>query len=124
MSIIAKRIELIGPNGRREVEAMFDSGASFSCIPPELAEKLGMVSPLAIPIKLKTAEQGQDLYVTEAIHLQFQVNGFQLSDEYMVVPGLSEETIIGAKTLQGWRIKLDFEQEEVIIDPKVTRLRI
>jgi hypothetical protein len=42
----------------------------------------------------------------------------------MLIPGLSEEAIIGAKTLQAWRMKLDFEQDEVIIDPRVTKLRL
>ena len=37
----------------------------------------------------------------------------------MVIPGLSEDGIIGADTLQKWRIKLDFEHDAVIVDPKV-----
>jgi hypothetical protein len=40
----------------------------------------------------------------------------------MVVPGLSEEGIIGGNTLQKWRIKLDFEHDTVIVDPKVSKL--
>jgi len=39
-------------------------------------------------------------------------------------PGLSIQLIIGAKTMQAWRFKLDFEADEVIIDPRVTRLRL
>ena len=42
----------------------------------------------------------------------------------MVIPGLLEQLIIGAKTMQTWRFKLDFEADEVIIDPRVTRLRL
>lgn len=45
------------------------------------------------------------------------------SDKFMILPGLSEALIIGAATMQKWRIKLDFEKEEVIIDPWVARLR-
>jgi hypothetical protein len=37
----------------------------------------------------------------------------------MVIPSLSEEVIIGVNTLQKWRIKLDFEHDAVIVDPKV-----
>jgi hypothetical protein len=40
----------------------------------------------------------------------------------MVLENLSEKVIIGAATLQKWRLKLDFEKEDVIIDPKVTKL--
>jgi len=35
---------------------------------------------------------------------------------------LSNGVIIGAATLQKWRLKLDFERDEVIIDPRVTKL--
>jgi len=124
MSIITQKIELIGSKARAEVKALFDSGASFSCIPPDLAEKLGEATPLAIPIELEMAEQGKALQVNKVLYLQFKINGNQLSDEFMIVPGLSEEAIIGAKTLQAWRIKLDFEHDAVSIDPEVTKLRL
>lgn len=52
----------------------------------------------------------------------FYHNDIRLSDEFMVVPGLSEEAIIGVNTLQKWRIKLDFEHDTIIIDPKVAKL--
>jgi hypothetical protein len=38
----------------------------------------------------------------------------------MVIPGLSDPVIIGAKTFQKKRMELDFENHEVIIDPRVT----
>ena len=47
-----------------------------------------------------------------------------LSDEFLVVPNFSEEAIIGAATLQKWRIKLDFEHDTVIVDPKVAKLQL
>ena len=124
MSVITKKIELVGSKSRAEVEALFDSGASFSCVTPELADKLGIVDSLPIPIKLEMAEKGQNLEVKDFVHLLFRINGYQLTDEFMVVPKLSEQAIIGAKTLQAWRIKLDFEHDDVIIDPRVMKLRI
>ena len=42
----------------------------------------------------------------------------------MLIPDLSEAVIIGAATLQKWRMKLDFDADEVIIDPRVTKLRL
>jgi len=50
-------------------------------------------------------------------------NDILLSDEFLLDPGLSEEAIIGAATLQKWRIKLDFEHDQVIVDPKVAKLQ-
>jgi hypothetical protein len=51
-------------------------------------------------------------------------NNYRFSDEFIIIPELSEEVIIGAKTLQAWRLKLDFENDEVIIGPEVTKLRL
>ncbi len=44
-----------------------------------------------------------------------------MSDEFMVVPNLSEDAIIGVTTLQKWHIKPDFEHDTVIIDPKIAK---
>jgi hypothetical protein len=60
----------------------------------------------------------------ERVTLDFYLNGYRFSDEFVIIPELSEKVIIGAKTLQAWRLKLDFENDEVIIDPKVTKLRL
>jgi hypothetical protein len=59
-----------------------------------------------------------------ALSWRFHLDGYRFSDEFMVIPGLSEQLIVGAKTMQAWRFKLDFEAGEVIIDPRVTRLRL
>jgi hypothetical protein len=56
--------------------------------------------------------------------LEFEINDVQLSDEFLIVPNLSEDAIIGAATMQKWRIKLDFEHDVVIVDPKVAKLQI
>ena len=45
----------------------------------------------------------------------------RLYDELYVVPGLSEDAILGVSTFQKWKIKLDFEHDIVIVDPKVAK---
>jgi len=52
------------------------------------------------------------------------LNGDRFSEEFMVIDKLSEDVLIGAKTLQSWRMKLDFEHDEVIYEPRVRKLRI
>ncbi len=123
MAIIQKEIKLAGSKGERKVVAVFDSGASYSCIRPELASELGLVDKLPEPMDFVTAKEGEKLSATEATRLNFYINGYRFSDEFMLIPDLSEPIIIGVATLQKWRMKLDFETEEVIIDPKVTKLR-
>ena len=124
MAIIEKELRLVGSKGEREVKAIFDSGASYSCIKPELAKELGMVEPLPEPMDFGTAKEGESLSAKEAIRLNFYIDGYRFSDEFMLILNLSEPVLIGAKTLQAWRLKLNFETDEVIIDPRVTKLRL
>ena len=55
--VIEKRIKLVGSKGEHELVALFDSGATYSCIDRELALTLGMVEPLPSPLHLRTAEK-------------------------------------------------------------------
>jgi len=124
MAVIEKGIRLVGSKGEKEVFCLFDSGSTYSCIKPELAEKLGIVELLPEPMEFGTAKEEEKVVAKERISLNFYINGYRFSDEFMLISGLSEEAIIGVATLQKWRMKLDFEHDEVIIDPKVTKLRL
>jgi len=122
MAVIIKKIRLEGSKGEVEKEAIFDSGSTYSCIHPELARSLGIVDPLPKPMEFGTAEEGRKVTAKGAVRLNFYIGDYRFSDEFMVIEGLSNGVIIGAKTLQGWRLKLDFEKDEIIIDPRVTKL--
>jgi hypothetical protein len=124
MAIIEESIELRGSKGSREVVALFDSGSTYSCIRPNIAREVEVVVPLPEPMEFGTAKDGETVSAREGVRLNFILQGYRFSDEFMVIEGLSEEVIIGAKTLQSWRMKLDFEAEKVIIDPRVTKLRL
>lgn len=124
MAVIEKKIRLIGSLGKSEERALFDSGSTYSCISPQLAKRLGVREPLPSPKRFGTAEKGRTVTAKERVSLDFKLNGYTFSDEFMVVHGLTEPVIVGAATLQKWRMKLDFENDEVIIDPRVTKLRL
>ncbi|MEW5760448.1 MAG: retropepsin-like aspartic protease [Candidatus Thermoplasmatota archaeon] len=124
MGLIQKKIRLVGSKGEEVVEAIFDSGSTYSCIKPDLAEHLGMIEKLPEPMDFDTAKEGEKLTAKERITLNFYIDGYRFSDEFMLIEHLSESVIIGTKTLQAWRIKLNFETDEVIIDPRVTKLRL
>jgi len=124
MAVIEKEIKLVGSKGECERVGLFDSGATYSCIDRDLAEKLETFIPLPSSLPLETAEAGRTVEVKERVTLDFHLEGYRFSDEFMVIPDLSSQVIIGAKTMQAWRFKLDFEADEVIIDPRVTRLRL
>jgi hypothetical protein len=106
------------------VKALFDSGSTYSCIQPALAKKLERIVPLPELMDFETAEKKRKVTAKEVVRLNFYIDGLRFSDEFMLIPGLSEESIIGSATLQKWRMKLDFEYDKVIIDPRVTKLRL
>lgn len=124
MTVILKSIRLVGSKDSEEVKAVFDSGATYSCIQPKLAQRLGAPEALPEPMDFNTPEEGRTVQAEQAVRLNFYLDDHRFSDEFMLIPGLSEAAIIGAVTLQKWRIRLDFEHDDVIFDPRVTHLRL
>ena len=124
MAIIRKEIELVGSKIRRKEIALFDSGATYSCIRKEIAQELEIILPLTRPLKLITAQERNYIEVKERVVLDFYISGYRFSDEFLIIENLSEKVIIGEKTLQAWRLKLDFEKEDIIIDPRVTEIQL
>lgn len=124
MSIIKHPLLYVGTKGEKTLYTLFDSGANLSCINPDFIEDLETAIPLGRVRRLSTASEGHYIEIKEVVRLDFYINDILLSDEFLVVSGLSEEAIIGCATLQKWRIKLDFEHDQVIVDPKVARLQL
>ena len=121
MSIIKLPILYEGSQGEKTLLTLFDSGATFSCINADLVKGLSKLDRLRKSKFVGTASEGHYIEIKHAIRLDFYIDDIQLSDEFMVVPGLSEDAILGVTTLQKWRIKLDFEHDSVIVDPKIAK---
>jgi hypothetical protein len=124
MSIIKHPLLYVGSKGEKTLYTLFDSGANLSCIHPDYLKDLETPVPLGRIRRLYTASEGHFIEVKEVVRLDFYINEVLLSDEFLVVPALSEEAVLGAATLQKWRIKLDFEHDQVLVDPKVAKLQL
>jgi hypothetical protein len=124
MSLIKIPVLYAGNQGEKHLYTLFDSGANLSCINPVFAANLGNTVNLGRERRIATASEAHFIVITERILLDFYINDVLLSDEFLVVPGLSEEAIIGAATMQKWRIKLDFEHDTVHVDPKVAKMQL
>jgi hypothetical protein len=122
MAFIRAVILLEGSLGEKAVTARFDNSIAYACLRPDIAGAVEEPKTLRHPMEVATASEGHYVKITQAMRADFYHNDIRLSDEFMVVPGLSEEAIIGVNTLQKWRIKLDFEHDTIIIDPKVAKL--
>lgn len=123
MSIIKDPLLFVGSKGEKHLYTLFDNGANLSCINPEFAE-IANLEPLGRIRSIATASEGHFIEVKYRVSLDFYMGDVLLSDEFLVVPGLSEEAIIGAATMQKWRIKLDFEHDKATVDPKVARMQL
>ena len=121
MSIIKLPLRYEGTQGEKILYTLFDSGATFSCIGADYVKGLGKLDKLRHSKMVATASEGHFIEIKYRITLDFYIEGTLLSDEFMVVPGLSEEAILGVATMQKWRIKLDFEYDKVIVDPTVAQ---
>jgi predicted aspartyl protease len=119
--IIKENLLFEGSKGDAHFYTLFDSGATFSCINEELAVKIANIEPMFKPMRLETANAGHFMEIKSRAVLDFYINDVRMSDEFMVIPSLSEDAILGANTFQKWKIKLDFEHDKIIIDPKVAK---
>lgn len=124
MSIIKHPLLYVGSRGEKRLCTLFDSGANLSCIHPDFVKELAVPEHLGRTRRLATASDEHFIEINYAVRLDFYINDVLLSDEFLVVPGLSDEAIIGAATMQKWRIKLDFEHDCLFVDPKVSKMQI
>lgn len=124
MSIIKQPLLYAGSQGEKHLYTRFDSGANLSCINPEHVADLAHLESLGRPRLIATAAEGHFIEVKYAVRLDFYLDDVLLSDGFLVVPGLSEDAIIGAATMQKWRLKLDFEHDTVLVDPKVAKMQL
>jgi hypothetical protein len=124
MSIIKQPLLFAGSLGEKHLYTLYDSGANLSCIHPDYLKDLETPIQLGRIRQIGTASAGHYIEVTQRVSLDFYMDDVLLSDEFLVIPGLSEEVIIGAATMQKWRIKLDFEHDIAIVDPKVAKMQL
>ncbi len=124
MSVIKLPLLYAGSKGEKTLYTLFDSGANLSCINPEFIKEFCKTESLGRTRLISTASEGHFIEIKERITLDFYIHDILLSDEFFVVPGLSEEAILGAATLQKWRIKLNFEHDTVEVDPKVAKMQL
>jgi hypothetical protein len=128
VSILEHEVTVIGSKGRAECTALFDSGASYSIIRRDIAERIAALEPLPDPSHwiFETAEPGRLVQSSYRVGLDFRFHdsAAHFSDEFVVFDELTEELIVGATTMQKWKITLDFDAETVNYRKTAQRLRI
>jgi hypothetical protein len=122
--ILARTLHGEGSNGPAALETPLDSGATYSCIRPDLAEKREAVRPLPRALGFETASEGAFVRVENRVTVDFHLNDLRLTDELRVVPKVSGDAILGATTMQKRTIRLEFEQEAILTDSGAARMNL
>lgn len=122
MGLVYKQSRLAGSLGAKVVRALFDTGASHCFIRKDVAEAISPLSRAPRKLQFETATGVAE--TEEVIFAEVWVNGYPLFWTFLVVPELSEELILGSDFFQRWKIRLDPEREEIILDPNALKLKL
>ena len=83
MAVIIKEIRLKGSKGELKREAIFNSGSTYSCIHPELAEVLEIMVSLPEPMEFSTTKEGEKVTAEGRVALNFYIDKYRFSDEFI-----------------------------------------
>ncbi len=67
MSVLMQKIKLRGSKCKRVVDASFDTGAIYSSIKKEIAEKVAYIESLPEPISFSTASKDKQIIINAHI---------------------------------------------------------
>ena len=117
MGLIRNGLPFLGRRRKKEVECLFDTGASSSFIRPELVRELelptaNLLRPLRIPLGKGSTR------VSRLAAVMIRLNGVTLADTAYVMPGLSEEYVLGSEFLERYDIRLDPKRRRLLLPPK------
>jgi len=117
MGLIRKRLSLIGPRREKQADCLFDTGASRSFIRPEVVRSLGL-SKAELPRPLRIRLGKGSTRVSQLTAVMIRLNGATLADTAYVMPGLTEDYVLGAEFLEVYGIRLDPKRRRLVLPPK------
>lgn len=124
MGLISKQLEVIGDKQKIKVQALFDTGASASFIRKDLADQIATVVRMPSPWMFILGDGKGRVQAEHCLHVDIIIKGIRIFHQLIAVKDLGEEMIIGPDILQRWRIELNPEREDILIDKKVTELKL
>ena len=117
MSLIRKKFPFVGRRRKREVECLCDTGASSSFIRPELVRELELpTADLLRPLRIRLGKGSTR--VSKLAAVMIRLNGVTLADTAYLMPGLSEEYVLGSDFLERYDIRLDPKRRRLLLPPK------
>jgi predicted aspartyl protease len=100
--------------GELNVKALFDTGASFTVVRRDVAEKIGHILPTDVK-EVTLADGKTKLKVLGYIPISTVLEGSPIDDIAYVIEELAEELIVGVKVMEFYDIKLDPSTNKIIV---------
>jgi predicted aspartyl protease len=100
--------------GELAVKALFDTGASFTVVRRDVAEKIGHILPTDVR-EVTLADGKTKLKVLGYIPISTVLEGSPIDDIAYVIEELAEELIVGVRVMEFYDIKLDPSTNRVIV---------
>ncbi len=111
---IYRTLKIISSKGEMAVKVLFDTGASFTVVRKDVAEKIGHILPT--DVKEVTLTDGKTrLKVLGYIPISTVLEGSPIDDIAYVIEKLAEDLIIGIKVMEFYDIKLDPSTNKIIV---------
>jgi predicted aspartyl protease len=100
--------------GELAVKALFDTGASFTVVRRDVAEKIGHILPTDVR-EVTLADGKTKLKVLGYIPISTVLEGSPIDDIAYVIEELAEELIVGVKVMEFYDIRLDPSTNRIIV---------
>jgi predicted aspartyl protease len=100
--------------GELAVKALFDTGASFTVVRRDVAEKIGHILPTDVR-EVTLANGKTKLKVLGYIPISTVLEGSPIDDIAYVIEELAEELIVGVRVMEFYDIKLDPSTNRIIV---------
>jgi predicted aspartyl protease len=111
---ICRTLKIRSSKGEMTVKALFDTGASFTVIKKNVAEKIGHILPTNVK-EVTLADGKTRLKVLGYIPISTVLEGSPINDIAYVINELAEELIIGIKVMEFYDIRLDPSTNKIIV---------
>jgi predicted aspartyl protease len=111
---IYRSLKIRSSKGELNVRALFDTGASFTVVRKEVAEKIGHILPTDVK-EVTLADGRTKLKVLGYIPISMILEGSPVDDIAYVIERLAEDLIIGIKVMEFYDIKLDPSTNKIVV---------
>jgi len=123
MNTIRRKVKVIGPQGSRKIEAIFDLKVMETYLRKDIADHIGTPFELSQPSKITLSNRDEELSVKHFMALEIELNGRALDWCFKVVDRLPHALVVGSTMMSSRHIVLDLINKDLLVEsPPVSEL--